>query len=126
MEKYPKKLKATRLESWALPGVPDVLLCDEHGQFHFIELKVTKGSAVDLRPHQVSWLTTHGEASVWVLVRRLKTKNDDDQIFLYRGRDAIDLRMTGLKNEPLLVCDGPAELDKALDLILSEGAHTLA
>jgi hypothetical protein len=35
-----------------MPGVPDVLLCDEEGDFHFVELKATGGRAVDLRPHQ--------------------------------------------------------------------------
>jgi len=31
-----------------MPGVPDVVLCDESGNFHFVELKATMTNAVDL------------------------------------------------------------------------------
>lgn len=79
-----------------MPGVPDVVLCDESGKFHFIELKATAGNAVDLRPHQVAWLTNHGHASVWVMVKKRPTKNAPEQLFVYRGSGAVDLRMEGL------------------------------
>ena len=62
-----------------MPGVPDVVLCDERGYFHFVELKATAGNAVDLRPHQVAWLSNHGHGSVWVLVKKLKTKNQPEK-----------------------------------------------
>ena len=75
MEKSSRNLKSTRLETWAMPGVPDVLLCDEQGDFHFVELKATGGQAVELRPHQVSWMSTHAHASVWILVRKIKTQD---------------------------------------------------
>lgn len=91
---------ATRLETWALPGVPDVLFCDERGDFHFVELKATAGRAVELRPHQVSWLSNHARASVWVAVQKLETKNEPKQFFLFHGSKAVDLKMEGLKVEP--------------------------
>jgi phosphoribosyl 1,2-cyclic phosphodiesterase len=78
------------------------LLCDEKGSFHFVELKATAGNAVDLRPHQVAWLSNHKNASVWVLVKKLQTKNEPEQIFLFHGRDAVDLKLEGLKVEPVL------------------------
>ena len=49
MEKTERNIKATRLETWAMPGVPDVVLLDEFGNFHFVELKATAGNAVDLK-----------------------------------------------------------------------------
>lgn len=95
-----RKLKTTRLETWAMPGIPDVLVCDEQGGFHFVELKSTAGKAVDLSPHQVAWLSNHSHASVWVIVRKIKTKKQDEQIFIYHGKKAMDLKLEGLKTEP--------------------------
>jgi hypothetical protein len=89
----------TRMETWATPGIPDVLICDELGNFHFVELKATAGRAVDLRPHQVAWLDKHKHASVWVLVKKLETKNQPQQLFLFRGNKAIDLKLEGLSVE---------------------------
>src|SRR5210317_917450 len=74
LTKSSRKITATRLETWAMPGVPDVLLCDEDGDFHFVELKATGGKAVELRPHQDAWLSNHAHASAWVLVLKKKTK----------------------------------------------------
>ena len=97
-----RKILLTRIENSIGAGIPDVLLCDEQGTFHFVELKATAGNAVDLRPHQVAWLSTHKNASVWVLVKKLKTKNAPEQIFLFHGRDSMDLKLEGLKVEPVI------------------------
>lgn len=102
LKKSSRKISSTRLETWATPGIPDVLLCDEKGKFHFVELKATAGKAVDLRPHQVAWLSNHKDASVWVLVKKLQTKNEPEQIFLFHGRDAVDLKLEGLKVDPVI------------------------
>jgi len=100
-----------------MPGIPDVLCCDENGKFHFIELKATSGNAVDLRPHQVAWLTNHSHASVWVLVRKLKTKTKPEMMYLYHGKDAMDLKMEGLKVDPLYCSDGAFDWEKIMGLI---------
>jgi hypothetical protein len=125
MEKTGRNLKATRLETWAMPGVPDVVLCDEFGQFHFIELKATAGNAVDLRPHQVAWLTNHGHASVWVMVKKHKTKNQPEQLFLYPGSEAVDLKLEGLKVEPTLHMAGTVDWPSVFDLISPTTSHTI-
>jgi hypothetical protein len=82
--------------------VPDVDICDEHGLFHKVELKVADGNKVELRPHQVAYLTRHQHASVWILVRKGLTLKDDYELFLYHGRQAVDVRMDGLKTRPVL------------------------
>ena len=112
-----RKITATRLETWATPGVPDVLLCDEKGLFHFIKLKATAGHAVDLRPHQVAWLSRHAHSSVWVLVLKLKTKNDPEQLYVYPGGAAMDLKLEGLKVEPLYHSVTPIDWAFVLSLI---------
>ena len=117
MEKTGRNLKATRLETWAMPGVPDVVLLDEFGNFHFVELKATTGNAVNLLPHQVAWLTSYGNGSVWILVKKHKTKNQKEQLFLYRGAKAVDLKMKGLKVKPYYHATGTVDWQKVFALI---------
>tara|TARA_R110000803_G_scaffold44729_2_gene94595 strand:- start:69 stop:380 length:312 start_codon:yes stop_codon:yes gene_type:complete len=100
-----------------MPGIPDVLVCDDAGHFHFVELKATTGNVVDLRPHQVAWLTNHSIASVWVLVRKLATKTQPQKIYLYHGREAMDLKMEGLKVGPLYYAEGDFDWDTIMGLI---------
>jgi len=117
ISKHPRSWKTTRIETWAMPGIPDVLTCDDQGQFHFIELKATTGNVVDLRPHQVAWLTNYGHASVWVLVRKVATKLKPQKIYLYHGREAMDLKMDGLSVPPLYYAEGDFDWEAILDLI---------
>ena len=125
MEKTKRNIKATRLETWAMPGVPDVVLLDEFGNFHFVELKATAGNAVDLRPHQVAWLTNHGHGSVWVMVKKHKTKNLPEQFFLYKGADAVDLKMEGLKVDPHLRVEGRVDWAEIFNLICPTTSHNI-
>ena len=125
MEKTKRNIKATRLETWAMPGVPDVVLLDEFGQFHFVELKATAGNAVDLRPHQVAWLTNHGHGSVWVMVKKHKTKNLPEQFFLYKGADAVDLKMEGLKVDPYHHVEGRVDWSEIFSLICPTTSHII-
>jgi hypothetical protein len=87
-----RKIETTRLESWAIPGVPDVLLCSESGRFSFLELKATKRRAgkVDLSPHQCSWLSRHSGGPCFIIVR-----DPSLAISVYSGADAVSLRMDG-------------------------------
>jgi hypothetical protein len=101
-----KSWTTTRIETWATPGVPDVDICDERGLFHKVELKVADGNKVELRPHQVAYLTRHQHASVWILVKKGLTLKDDYELFLYHGRQAVDVRMDGLKTRPVLHLPG--------------------
>jgi hypothetical protein len=123
--KSKKKIEHTRLETWAMPGVPDVVLCDDSGGFHFVELKAATTNAVDLRPHQVSWLSRHKHASTWVLVLRIADRGTrtkaptPESISLYPGSDAMDLKFDGLKIDPLYRSEGKADWDRILDLIVS-------
>ena len=48
----------TRLESWAMPGVPDVYGIQD-GISVFVELKVTKSNKIGLSPFQKNWLYNH-------------------------------------------------------------------
>ena len=114
--KRAKSWTTTRVETWATPGIPDIDICDEYGRFHKVELKVTEGNKVELRPHQVSYLTRHKHASVWILVRKGLTKTNYE-LSLYRGEQAVDVCMDGLKTEPVLRLDTPENWDALWDTI---------
>ena len=92
-------------------GIPDLLICDDKNLFHFVELKVTRGNVVKLSANQVSWLTRYENASVWVLVR---TK---DEIYLYNGKQAVDVRIKGLQLEPIFKMNMPFDWPKLFRLI---------
>ena len=108
-----------------MPGILDVLACDDAGNFHFIELKATTGNVVDLRPHQVAWLSNHAMASVWVLVRKVATKTQPQKIYLYHGGDAVDLKMIGLRVEPAYYSEGDFDWNLIMDLISPTKSHTI-
>ena len=111
-----KSWTATRIESWAVPGVPDVDVCDEHGRFHKIELKSTASDKVGLRPHQVSYMTRHQHASCWILVRKTLTEGGH-AVFLYHARQAVDVWAEGCKVRPILRLDSPVDYDVLFDTI---------
>jgi len=95
-KKRPRWL-ATRIEGASTPGLPDVLLADETGRFHLIELKICTGFSVRLSSQQVSFLTRYSRvgASVWILVRQQRP--DGDFVFLFSGGQAVDLVERGMK-----------------------------
>ena len=117
LKKLNRKLLLTRVETWVSPGVPDLLICDEKGLFHFLELKVTGSSVVRLSPHQVSWLTTHKLSSSWVLIRQQKPRYKMPSIYLYHAKDVIKLNKEGLKTKPELLFDQKVNWDKLFRLI---------
>ena len=86
----------TRLETWAMPGVPDLLLCDKSGKFHFVELKSITGKAVNLSPHQVSWQNKHSIASSWILIYKNATQTKKESFHLYHAKQAVELSFDGL------------------------------
>ncbi len=96
----------TRLETWATPGVPDVVIQDELGLFHFVELKHTGGKAIELSPHQVTWMDLHKNGSAWVLVRQSKAKQTDT-VRVYHASKAIDVRLEGTDCPPDLLSKRP-------------------
>ena len=48
----------TRLESWAMPGVPDIYGI-QNGISVFVELKVTRSNKIGLSAFQKNWLYNH-------------------------------------------------------------------
>ena len=105
LKRSERKIETTRLESWALPGVPDVLLCSESGVFSFLELKVSESTTgkLHLSPHQCAWLSRHSGGPAFIVVR-----DGGLDISVYAASAAVDLRMDGLAAvEALAVFEEP-------------------
>ena len=58
VKKHIPSIHWTRLESWSMPGVPDLYGIQE-GVSLFVELKVTKSNKIALSPFQKNWLHNH-------------------------------------------------------------------
>lgn len=72
---------------------------------------------MDLRPHQVAFLNTHSHASTWVLIKK-QPKNSEPEILLYKGKDALDLKVDGMaKVEPTFRSGFPVDWGKFWGLI---------
>ena len=113
-----RKLLLTRIENWVGAGIPDLLICDESGAFHLVELKYLTGNAVTLQPSQVAWLARHDHASCWILIKRQRSALDPAECLVYRAKDAVDLKMDGLAAvEPVFHCDQPFDWEKLFGLI---------
>jgi hypothetical protein len=50
----------TRIENWAVPGVPDCYGCKD-GVMFWVELKITKDKKVKLSPFQKAWHFNHSK-----------------------------------------------------------------
>ena len=91
----------TRLESWALPGVPDLHgIVDGHA--FWVELKVHRLKSfkfVQLRPHQIAWQTQYvsQKGNVWNLVEQPSAGS----LNLFHGKRALIIGESSVDNEPL-------------------------
>jgi len=110
----------TRLESWALPGVPDILVCDAKGRFHLIELKYTKDNSVKLSPHQVGFFRRHEHASVWLFVRH-DPKDGTPRLLLYPPEQVVPLSMGGIKGaKPVMKFEDPLDWTLITEVVENE------
>ena len=89
---------ATRLESRATLGVPDVLIMDSQGDWHMVELKTTSNMTVNMSPHQVAF---------------------GHEVFLYRGDRAVDVKLEGLRATPDKHFSYPVSYRQVLTTIVS-------
>ncbi len=101
--------KLSRLETWATPGIPDVLLLDEFNRFHLVELKYCEKNYVSIRPHQVAFLSNHQSGFVWLLVKKEQRYNEDNKLkyslYVYRGDAVMDVALKGLQTCPFALIE---------------------
>jgi hypothetical protein len=59
------------------------------------------------------------------MVKKHKTKNQPEQMFLFKGADAVDLKMEGLKVEPYHHISGKIDWAEVFALICPTTSHTI-
>lgn len=88
----------TSIESFSTGrGIPDVEYCFPGGQAGWIELKLTRGWAVGMRPEQVAWLERRSRLGgrSFIAIRQLGKARDG--LWLCHGQDARLLMTEGLR-----------------------------
>ena len=96
-----RRFELTRVENSAVPGTPDVMVCDDNGDIHLIELKICTANAVRLSPHQIAFLTRHAHARAWIIVKRTP-RSGTATVLVYRGADAVANHIPGLTRRCLI------------------------
>jgi hypothetical protein len=99
-------------------GIPDLEYCSPAGVSGWVECKKTGAWAVDLEPEQVAWLTRRAryKGRCFIAVRRKHAGGPRkgppiDEIYIWPGARAADLKRLGLEHGLLGDCygaNGPA------------------
>ena len=99
------KISFTRLENLSAFGTPDLLGYNNNCHFFTLELKVTKSNKIRFSPHQISFHVRH-PLDTFILVKHLAPRGSKlsdkklDEIYLYEGKDILELVASGLSLEP--------------------------
>ena len=88
-----------RLENNSLLGTPDILASNSSGHFFTIELKVTSGNRLKFSPHQISFHVRHPH-NTFIIAEALGPCSKK-LIYMYSGKQILELEACGLKLEPL-------------------------
>jgi len=95
-----------RIENRVNLGIPDMLV-GVGDRFAMVELKVVaRGLKVELRPHQIAFLTRHaakGRPCFILVLQEGGTTLKPAKIHLYRGRDAMEVATHGLRHPAVAV-----------------------
>ncbi len=99
VKKHFKDFSLIRLENNSLLGTPDLLGYNNSGHFFTIELKVTSGNKIKFSPHQISFHVRHPH-NTFIIAEALGPSSKK-LIYMYSGKQILELEACGLKLEPL-------------------------
>ena len=94
-----KDFSLNRLENTSLHGTPDILGYNTSGHFFTIELKITKGNKLKFSPHQIAFHIRHPH-NTFIIAEALGP-GSSKLIYMYSGKQILELEACGLKLEPL-------------------------
>ena len=99
VKKHFKDFSLIRLENNSLLGTPDLLGYNNSGHFFTIELKVTQGKKLKFSPHQIAFHVKHPH-NTFIIAEALGPCSKK-LIYMYSGKQILELEACGLKLEPL-------------------------
>ena len=111
LKKNTPEIKWSRIESWAVPGIPDLLGYHDSCGFFTVELKVTTTKKVRFSPHQILFHSTHTKRN-FILVQQTE-KASSRSIKLYGSTSILGL-LTDHRETPCLALDDWAHIQRLL------------
>ena len=99
LKKNTPEIRWSRIESWAVPGIPDLLGYHDSCGFFTVELKVTSTKKIKFSPHQILFHSTHTKRN-FILVQ-LSPKGSPRSIKLYGSSSILGL-MNDVRETPCL------------------------
>ena len=111
LKKNTPEINWTRLESWAAPGVPDVIGYHDSCGLFMVELKLARGPKVVFSPHQILWHQTHQKRN-FILVGQAE-KASPRSVKLYQSSSILGL-LSDHRETPCLALDDWAHIQRLL------------
>ena len=105
------EIKWSRIESWAVPGIPDLLGYHDSCGFFTVELKVTATKKVRFSPHQILFHSTHTKRN-FILVQQTE-KASSRSIKLYGSTSILGL-LTDVRETPCLALDDWSHIQRLM------------
>ena len=111
LKKNTPEIKWSRIESWAVPGIPDLLGYHDSCGFFTVELKVTTTKKVRFSPHQILFHSTHTKRN-FILVQQTE-KASSRSIKLYGSTSILGL-LTDVRETPCLALDDWSHIQRLM------------
>ena len=111
LKKNTPEIKWSRIESWTVPGIPDLLGYHDSCGFFTVELKVTTTKKVRFSPHQILFHSTHTKRN-FILVQQTE-KASSRSIKLYGSTSILGL-LTDVRETPCLALDDWSHIQRLM------------
>ena len=111
LKKNTPEIKWSRIESWAVPGIPDLLGYHDSCGFFTVELKVTTTKKVRFSPHQILFHSTHTKRN-FILVQQTE-KASSRSIKLYGSTSILGL-LTDVRETPCLALNDWSHIQRLM------------
>ena len=116
LKKNTPEINWTRLESWAAPGVPDVIGYHDSCGLFMVELKLARTPKLVFSAHQILWHQTHQKRN-FILVGQAEVASSSAQkpfkVKLYPSSAVLGL-LSDHRETPCLALDDWAHIQRLL------------
>ena len=111
LKKNTPEINWTRLESWAAPGVPDVIGYHDSCGLFMVELKLARTPKLVFSAHQILWHQTHQKRN-FILVGLTKDASPSS-VKLYQSSSVLGL-LADIREVPPLAADDWGHINACL------------